>query len=369
MLIKFEVTNFKNFNETLVFDLTKTNAYEFNKECVTNGVVNKSLVYGHNGVGKSNLGFAIFDLISHLTDKSSGSEHYNNYLNASNTSEVASFLYEFKFGDDHVIYKYGKSNFETLTNESLHINNVEYAHIDRKNNSIASIHAAGAENLKRDIGASQISLITYIKKNSVLEENRTNRAFFKFIEFVNEMLFFRSLEKNNYIGLQQGTRHIGADIIEQGNIEDFEEFLNDAGIECKLKPIEGSENPDIAFDFGGKLIPFYDIASQGTKSLSLFYYWLQRLKKTSVVSFLFIDEFDAFYHHSLSANIVRILREIDAQVIITTHNTSIMTNDLLRPDCYFLMNKKGLHSLSNSTAKDLREAHNIEKMYKAGAFN
>ena len=64
MLKKFEVTNFKNFKDTLSFDLSNTKMYEFNVECVSKGVVNKSLVYGYNGIGKSNLGFAIFDLIS-----------------------------------------------------------------------------------------------------------------------------------------------------------------------------------------------------------------------------------------------------------------------------------------------------------------
>ena len=67
--------------------------------------------------------------------------------------------------------------------------------------------------------------------------------------------------------------------------------------------------------------------------------------------------------------IVETLKEIGVQFILTTHNTSILSNDLLRPDCYFLMNKKKIKSLSNSTDKELREAHNIEKMYKAGAFN
>ena len=84
---------------------------------------------------------------------------------------------------------------------------------------------------------------------------------------------------------------------------------------------------------------------------------------------MFIDEFDAFYHHDLSAMVVERLKETGVQFILTTHNTSIISNDLLRPDCYFLMNKKKIQSLSKSTEKELREAHNIEKMYKAGAFN
>ncbi|MDM8548396.1 hypothetical protein QUF61_18040, partial [Candidatus Venteria ishoeyi] len=73
MLTKFEVSNFKNFAEKFTFDLTQTNNYVFNQNAVHNGIIKNALIYGHNGVGKSNLGFAIFDLISHLTDKHSDS--------------------------------------------------------------------------------------------------------------------------------------------------------------------------------------------------------------------------------------------------------------------------------------------------------
>ncbi len=146
-------------------------------------------------------------------------------------------------------------------------------------------------------------------------------------------------------------------------------------IACKTSEIllllieKQSDKDIIAFDFNGKIIPFYNIASTGTKSLILFYYWLQRLKEESKVSFLFIDEFDAFYHHKLSALVVEELKKTGVQFILTTHNTSIITNDLLRPDCYFLMDKKSIKSLAKSTHKELRAAHNIEKMYKAGSFN
>ena len=128
------------------------------------------------------------------------------------------------------------------------------------------------------------------------------------------------------------------------------------------------DRKDLAFDFNGKKLLMTEIMSTGTSALTLFYCWYQRIRKNEV-SFLFIDEFDAFYHHDLSKMIVETLKEIGVQFILTTHNTSILSNDLLRPDCYFLMNKKKIKSLSNSTDKELREAHNIEKMYKAGAFN
>ena len=83
---------------------------------------------------------------------------------------------------------------------------------------------------------------------------------------------------------------------------------------------------------------------------------------------LFIDEFDAYYHHDLSKIIVKELKQTCAQVVLTTHNTSIMTNDLLRPDCYFVMTDELIKPLCNLTSKELRQAHNLEKMYKAGVF-
>jgi AAA15 family ATPase/GTPase len=71
----------------------------------------------------------------------------------------------------------------------------------------------------------------------------------------------------------------------------------------------------------------------------------------------------------LSAMVVEYLKESNVQFILSTHNTSIMTNDLLRPDCYFVMYKDRVKSLPNLTQKELREAHNIEKMYKARSFD
>ena len=63
MLTNFTVRNFKSFNEEFVFDLNDTNGYNFNKDSVIDGVVENAIVYGRNGVGKSNLGLAVFDII------------------------------------------------------------------------------------------------------------------------------------------------------------------------------------------------------------------------------------------------------------------------------------------------------------------
>lgn len=69
MLLEFHVKNFKNFKDELILDLSRTNNYEFSEEAVQDGVVKTALIYGENASGKTNLGYAIFDLILHLTDK------------------------------------------------------------------------------------------------------------------------------------------------------------------------------------------------------------------------------------------------------------------------------------------------------------
>ncbi len=369
MLQKFRVSNFKSFNADFELDLTNTNAYTFNKSAIKNNVVNNAIIYGANGVGKSNLALAIFDIIEHLTDKNKNEDIYENYLNAYNGSDTANFYYEFLINSKIVTYEYKKIDYRTIVYERFAIDGINQVIYDRQNQSRAFIKFEGSETLNTEINNYELSVLKYIKNNANLKENSVNNTFISFFSFIDNMLFFRSLTDRKYLGFEVGSKDILEDIIKKGNLKDFEDFLNSAKIECKLSIEVGLLGKEtIAFDFNGKKYPFSEVASTGTITLSLFYYWYQNLKEDTKIPFVFIDEFDAFYHHSLSRLIVEKMKETGVQFILTTHNTSIMTNDLLRPDCYFLMNKEEIKSLSNCTKKELREAHNLEKMYKASSF-
>ncbi len=371
MLSKFSATNFKGFGTEIVFDLNKHKSYEFSTESVKDDVLKNIIIYGENGSGKSNLGLAIFDIVSHVvTNNDTNKTLYSHYLNASaNHNKIAEFSYEFIFEGHLIEYKYGKKDLDTLVYEDIKINNEQFAFINRELSSKATINAVGAESLKKDFGQNQISIISYIRNNAILDtENIQNRVFLKFIEFIQGMLFFRTLRENNYIGLEKGAKDVSADLIK--NIDEFQMFLDDAGLNLTLTTLEYNDEKKLGIKFPNKTLPFFDIASQGTISLALFYYWFHRLTIDNKISFVFIDEFDAFYHHSLAKSIVNKLKNTEPQIIITTHNTSIMTNDLLRPDCYFIIkNNTAITPLSESTSKELREAHNLEKMYRSGAFN
>ena len=52
MLVKFSVKNYKNFKEKNVMDFNVKSDYQFNKKCIGNGLLNKIIIFGHNGVGK-----------------------------------------------------------------------------------------------------------------------------------------------------------------------------------------------------------------------------------------------------------------------------------------------------------------------------
>lgn len=369
MLRKFKVSNFKGFEKDFELDLTDVNGYDFNHSAIKNRTINNAIIYGQNGVGKSNLALAIFDIIGHLTDKERLEGAYKNYLNAYANDDTAYFYYEFLINAKTIVYEYRKSDYKTLAYERLLIEHEEYIFLDRAQNTKAIVRFKGAETLKLDFENNELSILKYVKNNTILAENEINNVFISFFAFIDKMLYFRALQENMYLGLEVGSKDIFKHIIKKKNVKNLEAFLNQAGIECKLVEAEDLGKKTIAFDFNGNKYLFTDVASTGTISLALFYYWYQDIKETDKISFLFLDEFDAFYHHSLSALIVEKLKETGVQFILTTHNTSIMTNDLLRPDCYFTMTKRKIRSFSNSTPKELREAHNIEKMYKSGSFH
>ena len=54
---------------------------------------------------------------------------------------------------------------------------------------------------------------------------------------------------------------------------------------------------------------------------------------------------------------------------MTTHNTNLMTNQLMRPDCVFILSRDGrITALCDATDRELREGHNLEKLYIGGEF-
>lgn len=367
MLKKFSVENFKGFKDKITLNIGSPSNYSFNSEMIENGCVTKGIIYGINSCGKSNLGLAIFDMITHLTEKQKLLQSYDFYLNMSGRKSFAEFEYTFMFDEHEVTYRYSKTDVNTLKGESLSIDGKEVIFFDFLTRDGFTL-LEGSDTLNASIKSeSPISRVKYVNSNSILTDNVQNQIFKKFIDFVEHMLLFYSLDIRGYEGFMNGSESIAEGIVNSGKVHDFQEFLKENGIEYELLGCEVDGRKAIYCHFDNKDADFFKIASTGTRSLALFYYWYIRMEKAS---FVFIDEFDAFYHYELSESVQKRLRRIPGvQIFTTTHNTDLMSNDLLRPDCYFLLENNSIKALSELTEKELRQAHNLQKMYKAGAFN
>lgn len=370
MLKRFSVINFKNFRQRTELFLDRPSSYEFNSEIIQNQCVSKGIFYGINGCGKSNLALALFDIILHLTDKEKTIDKYSPYLNLSSSKPVAEFEYVFSFDGIEVIYQYRKKDPLTLDYESLVIDKEEVISYDYSAQK-GYTTLKGAETLQLtsslQYGTDKLSRIKYIRSNAILEDNHINRAFLSFFSFVDNMLMFYSLDTNRYQGLNIGGDSFTQGIIRSGKMKDFEIFLHQQEIDYQLVALDVNGISELFCKFPKQTVPFNRVASTGTRSLALFYYWYIKMEKAS---FVFIDEFDAFYHFELSQELVRLVRSLkNTQVFLSTHNTDLLTNELLRPDAYFIIENNVIRSLDNKTSKELRRAHNLQKMYKAGSFN
>ncbi len=155
------------------------------------------------------------------------------------------------------------------------------------------------------------------------------------------------------------------------NINELEEFLNYMGIDCKLsmeKLPDGTK--ELYFVFHHRKISFLENASSGI--LSLFNFYIRFLMPHRDSSILYFDEFDALFHYKLSEKIVKYIKDKykDSLVIFTTHNTNLMTNKMMRPDTLFILTTSGrLIPLCKATDRELREGHNLGKLYMNREFD
>lgn len=373
MLISFSVKNFKSFKEKIKLDFTQKHDYKFNDSCVKNGLLTKCIIYGPNASGKSNLGLALFDIVPTLTDKHVEDILMDsvNYINADSNDDFAEFEYCFKYDSSIIKYVYRKKSPKELQYEKLCVNNYvvyEYDFITQKY-TLGNMELINAETLNFDYYESDLAVLRYIANNTIQNDN----SIVKYImNFVSHMLWFRSLQNNGYIGLTTGGTNLSEWIIENNYVEDFSKFLYKmAGIKVDLQYAQQilptKQNKFLLEKHSKHPLMFDSVASTGTRALQLLYFWT---KSFGDVSLLFMDEFDAFYHYDLAKNIVKYIIELDnLQAIFTTHNSFLASNDILRPDAYFKIENGKIKSFSDSTDRELREGHNLEKLLRNGEFD
>ncbi len=366
MLKKFAVTNFKGFKNRIELDLSNSKMYEFNNFAIKDGIIKNGIIYGPNGSGKSNLGYAIFNIINHLTQKLKQTEIYNDSTYAQNKNSITKYEYTFFLKGKNIEYTYTKDYRQMLKDESLIVDGRIVFDKSINSLSIDEKEFPVAYDMKNSLAnnSNNISIINFLLSSFPLEKNHYLN---ELKEFVDSMLWFRCLENRGFMGMQTHGDNIDEFVIQKNLTEKLSDFLlNVSGQKYDFAPPQKDDKVIYAIIESTK-IPFYKIMSTGTSSLYLLFYWLNNMGKAS---FVFIDEFDAFYHYKLSKEVCKTLFRLqNTQILLTSHNTYLMSNDLLRPDCNFILDGTSIKPLCDCTDKELRWGHNIEKLYRGGAFS
>ena len=191
-----------------------------------------------------------------------------------------------------------------IISEKITVDNKEILVKDKNELAIPEefgLTAVAIQNLKDS--ANNISIVNYLLSSVPLPKDH---ALLQLRDFVENMLFFRSLDYREFIGLKEGGSNVEEYIIKNNLTDDFAAYLKEvSGQEYEFAP--NTQGDNILFCImNGVRIPFQWVASTGTRNLELQYYWLKEMDNAS---FVFIDEFDAFYHHELSYKICKRLFE------------------------------------------------------------
>jgi len=374
MLKKFTVSNYRSFEKPITLDFTNVGDYDFNEECIKEGLINKAVIYGKNAVGKTNLGYAIVDVMTMIPGRISdvtlrqARTKAPGFINAKSNEQVAKFEYVFQLDSKEIVYNYEKYAVDKLHYESLKIGSELLYELNfsteksdfsnfQKNPKLASLNLDKLDE--------RISVLKYILSNANLNKTATLKKLERFIEgmrspdSVSEQMSLdsRAIEHIDYI-------------IKADRVADLEDFLQKMDVDIKLKTVAiPGKGKTLYIDYGVKRepLPFVEYASSGTLSLVELYPYA---KIFTTATFMYMDEFDASFHFGVAKLMLeQFKKNSKCQTVITTHNTDLMSNKYLRPDCYLLMFPDKIISLMNATRRKLREGHDLEILYQSGGFD
>lgn len=361
MLKKFTVSNYKNFKDEISLDFSKIGEYSFNADCLS-----MRLIYGRNATGKTNFGRALLDIKILLYGMFRNDE--NSVLINADSQDTAKFIYEFQFGSDEVVYKYSRFANTELCDEELYINGEAIFKCDFKNSKFdfkgLSIISAETVNTNRYLKKDEMDneyvlpFLRWLINNTAFSDDSVLIQLSKYVRKMDMITVGHDLLYSN--------RNFLENLKNPVYLHNFEDFLNVMGIECKLVLQELPDGQVELYFAHKKLVPFYRTASSGTLALTSLYQ-----KIVSNCSLIYIDDFAAFYHYEMAEKLICYFKDKypECQFIMTSHNTNLMTNKIVRPDCLFILSSRGtLTALCDATERELREGHNLEKMYISGEF-
>ena len=408
MLIEFKVTNFRSIRETQTLSMVASSDKDLAGNTFDTGIaglpklVRSAAIYGPNAAGKSNLIAALAFVENMVTDSAREAQVGEPIdiqpfrLSASNRSQDSEF--ELHFIAEGVRYQYGfMLNSERITSEWLfaYPSGSAQRWFQRRydaatNKDVYKFSAfldegkARQERTKHTI-ANNLYLSVAVQKNSQ-KLLPVFTWFQKKLQIIPSMSRIGAGSTSNLCLEPEGKSKILAYMNAAGisvknfsvdkktfSQDDFPQYFPEelksrllkdgaARFDTKFLYQENDSNNLISFDL--------DDESDGTRVLYSFASpWIEMLGNDQV---LFIDEIDSSLHPLLVHHLVKLLNcsTSKAQLIFTTHDTTLLSQQSLRPDQVWFVEKDKQQSTQLYSLSQLSPRKNeaIEKRYLSGRY-
>ncbi|EJE8517248.1 AAA family ATPase [Vibrio parahaemolyticus] len=407
MIIRLAVENYMSICSRQVLDMepgsytekAETNTFEWHNGSDSQNLLNTTAIYGANASGKSNLISAFGTMRSIVANSAQWQVDkklpYRPYK--LNDSRNAPTEFEVEFILDQVRYLYGFSyNKERILSEYL------FAYPKKKPQKWF-LRAWDGNEYKWDLGRSlsgeKQTWVKSTKENSLflstavqLNSSQLREPYSWFIEKIaiasvegwssgyTARQCDKPEEKEKIINLLREV-DIEVDDIEveseEFDINKLPDEMPTLVKEQLAEKLEGEVLYDTKFvrkDEDGKPVTFdMDEESDGTNRFFSFAGpWLDALKSGKT---LFVDELNSNLHPLLVKHMVQLFHckksnPNNAQLIFTTHETSILNQSVFRRDQVWFMQKNGnkseLYSLSEFKVR--KDSENLEERYLTGAY-
>ena len=391
MLIEFRVSNYRLFNEEVVFSmvaaprLRKTgNTFKTHlKKDALPPLLKTAVIYGPNASGKSNFVKALNTLKGVFSNSDAERKAFNVQPFKLNepTDTVSKFCIAFiqadmryEFGlwltKERVIkewLRYYPLGQEVLLFERQYNTNTltDDYYFDNQLEGDDALHQ-----LWKNLVSSKALFIKQAAANSndTFKQLKQPVEWFKnlFVMGVQDMKPFTKATQDVLINnskLLESTVHLisSADIpIARIAIKQSSDFLGIDIVETKM-----------THDLGGKLVELdFEDESDGTKNLFTFAP-LWELSKTRFKVFIF-DEFDSSLHPEIVAKLVeeQSNNPNNSQFIFTTHDTHLMSKKILRRDQFWFVERtrQGSSRITSLYEYKGSEGEDIEKRYYQGRY-
>ncbi len=369
MLSRVTIENFKCFKAKTVIDLQRTNYTILPQNVSSNGILKGLVFVGGNGSGKS----TVLDALKLLLELMFEERNIRMPFYESLLSNKREFCIEYEFLVQNckitfqLKYDFGNKIF------------VEQLKKDKK----LLLERVG--NHARD----------YLEGETVYDSNliKADGLFLRTLYFNGRLVkdpvlseWMDFLKNSKYVNAaparldEQEFSRESQVYYEHGGIEKINEFLKAIGHDQRIRYTNVSESGSYTVTAPEKIlfyqreglkvsVPFLEESLGNRALIKVLTAYLPVLEKGG---FLLIDEFSSGFHNELMSILITYFMKYakQAQMIMVSHSSNILSNSILRPDQEYAVEFHGADGsrVHRFSQEQPRNSQNIPKMYNSGVF-